>query len=106
MAMVSMKTDTSDCCAPCSPNPYGYGLTISLDEEQCEALGIKTPPEAGTKLKVTALAFVATATQSVEGDGDDAGPDVRLTLQITDMELTGAAAASDASAMYPNSTML
>lgn len=102
--MVSMKTDDTG-CAPCEPNPYGYGLRIRLNDDQCEALGITTPPAAGTKLAISALAFVASATQTTEQDGDDAGADVFLELQITDMGVSPAATAVDAKAMYPNSGM-
>jgi hypothetical protein len=107
MALVSMKTDgDSGCCAVSEANPYGYGLRIRLNNDQCEALGIKTPPAAGNKLRIGAVAFVASATQSVEQDGDDAGADVFLELQITDMEVTPAGGGGpDASAMYPNSAM-
>lgn len=105
MAMVSMKTDDSY-CEPCAPKPYSYGLRIRLNDDQCEALGIKTPPGAGTRVTINAAAFVCEATQRVEQDGDDAGPDVFLELQITDMELTAGAKNTDASTLYPNSTLL
>ena len=105
MSLVSMKTEDSY-CEPCEPNPYGYGLRIRLNDDQCEALGIKTPPAAGTKLMLSAAAFVCEATQRVESDGDDKGPDVFLELQITDMEMTAGAAQTDAKSLYPNSTLL
>jgi hypothetical protein len=94
--MVSMKTDESnECCAP-SSNPYGHGLRIRLNEGQCEALGITTPPKAGSKMSISAATFVTEATTRVEDDGDDAGPDIYLELQITDMEISdsGKSAAS------------
>jgi hypothetical protein len=85
--MVSMKTtDGSDCCI--NENEYGYGLLIRLNDEQCKALGIKEPPRAGTQVKITALAFVQSTTESVEGDDSDKSNDVNLSLQITDMELS------------------
>ena len=98
MAMVSMKSEGGGECKALS-NEYGYGLRIRLNEDQCEALGIKTPPAAGSKLNIKAAAFVASATQSVEQDGDDAGPDVYLEVQITDMEIGSAADSSAASSM-------
>lgn len=103
MAMVSMKMEGDDGAVEAERTPYGYGLCLCLSEEQCEALGIKTPPAAGAKLLVQALAFVAEATQSVESDGDDEGPDVRLRLQITDMELAPALSGDAASILYPSS---
>lgn len=101
MAMVSMKTDDSgvDCC---TPNPYGYGLRIRLNDDQCEALGITTPPTAGSKVSINAVAFVAEATQRTEEDGDDKGPDVCIELQITDMEVTPSRGVVDAKVLFPD----
>lgn len=98
MALISMKCDESE-EVKASDNPYGYGLRIRLNDDQCEALGITTPPTAGSKMSITAAAFVVSATQSVEDDGDDAGPDVYLELQITDMEL-GASSANAVNVLY------
>ena len=39
--LTSMATETE--AEPMSPNPYGYGLTLCLNDDQCEALGITTP---------------------------------------------------------------
>ncbi len=75
-------------------------------DDQCEALGITTPPAAGTKVTISAAAFVCSATQTTEQDGDDAGVDVFLELQITDMEIGTAAPQTDARSLYPNSTLL
>ena len=97
MALVSMKTDDSG-CEPCSPSEYGYGLSINLNDDQCEALGIKTPLAAGAVVMISARAFVRSATASVESDGDDKGPDVSMSLQITDMELK-------AGGLFENSNM-
>jgi hypothetical protein len=100
-----MKTDAA---SPQSyePNPYGDGLRIRLNDDQCEALGITTPPAAGTKVSISAAAFVCSATQTTEQDGDDSGVDVFLELQITDMEISPAAPQTDARSLYPNSTLL
>ena len=104
MAMVSMKTDDSR-VEYCESNPYGYGLRIRLNDDQCEALGIKTPPAAGTKVTVNAAAFVCEATQRVEQDGDDAGPDVFLELQITDMDLQLPKSPTREQSLYDKSNM-
>ena len=86
MKLTSMATTEQDyCCCP-SDNKYGYGLVINLNEEQCEALGITKPLAAGTVVRIDALAYVASATSSVEDDGD-AGPDVSMRLQLTDLGL-------------------
>ena len=98
--MVNMGID--DGVERYTPNPYGYGLCLELTAGQCEALGITQPPSAGTRMAIRAMCYVAKATQSVEDDGDDAGPDVSLCLQITDMEL-GTPSSNDASVLYPTS---
>lgn len=84
--LTSMKTDDT-APEPMPSNPYGYGLSICLNDDQCEALGITTPPAAGSTVMITGRAFVKSATQSVEDDGDDTRADVRLELQITDLAI-------------------
>jgi hypothetical protein len=88
------------------PNQWGDGLRIRLNDDQCEALGITTPPPAGTRVRISAAAFVSSATQTVEQDGDDSGTDVFLELQITDMEISMPEPQTDARSLYPNSTLL
>ena len=95
MAMVNMAI-ADDEATEYKPSPYGYGLCISLTEEQVEALGLdKNPPAAGSKVGIQAIAIVKRVTQESEaGDpeeaGEDSSIDVCLTFQITDMEVTGA----------------
>jgi hypothetical protein len=103
MALVSMKTDDGMAEAV-APEPYGYGLCLHLSGDQCEALGIKQPLAAGSAVMLTARAYVKEVMASAEEDGDDKGPDVRLTLQITDMEVKPQGAGSqffDKSQMNP-----
>lgn len=96
--MVSMKTpDEGPEIA--GNNPYGYGLEIRLNDDQCEALGITAPIKAGTQVGLQAIAIVKSATESVEDDGDDAGTDVYLTLQITDLDLTPQGQVSNAATL-------
>ena len=102
--MVSMKVER-DAPHEIKDNEYGYGLQINLNDDQTEALGIKEPIKAGEVVTIKALAFVKRAEQSVEGDGDDAGPDVSLTLQITDMELSHDDGRSQVQKMYSKSDM-
>jgi len=88
MKLASLKTDDSGMCEPCPPNPYGYGTCISLNDDQCEALGITTPIPAGTVVSIQAVAVVESVTESVERDGDDTGNDVSMRLQLTDMGIS------------------
>lgn len=100
--LVSMKKELSkdsdtDCISPSySRSNFGYGLQLCLDDDQCEALGLKQPLPAGTIVMLQAKAIVVSATQSVEDDGDDKGPDVSMSIQITDLALEPEGTASDA----------
>jgi hypothetical protein len=89
MKLVSMKREKPYVNTMASPNPYGYGLCLSLNSEQCEALGIASPPPAGTVVSVQAIAVVQSVTESVDDDAEEKGEggsnDVSLSLQITDM---------------------
>lgn len=100
MALTSMKTSGSDACMPCD-NSYGYGLMITLNGEQCEALGIMGPIKPGTKVTLQATATVMSATEELEGDDSDdqdGKTDVRLQMQITDLALNQSGAPSKAAA--------
>ena len=74
---------------------------ISLTSDQCEALGISKAMPAGTVVMLRAKAYVAEATERVEGGDEGEGPDVSLSLQLTDMEL----APQTGSKFYENSDM-
>lgn len=84
MPMVSLKTseDISECCRP---SPYGWGTQLNLNEDQCEALGIKEPLRAGQKVLIQAIAYVQSSTERAEEGGEET--DVCMCLQVTDMEL-------------------
>ena len=100
MTLVSMKTnEDSGESQHIRSNPYGYGLEIRLNEDQCEALGITTPPTPGSKVMIKAATIVVEVRQTVEADGDDSGPDTYMCLQITDLELGAAESASGQATM-------
>ena len=100
MQMVSLKTaddgdempGMADCC-PC----------IYLNDDQVEALGIKSPPLPGKvyHLKVIAVAqsVTATAEEADEAAKEGNGPDVMLTLKLTDIEIVDSGK-STASVLY------
>ena len=105
MAMKNLKNDSdgnSLCCmGDYMPSQYPYGLTISLNEDVCEQLGITKALKAGSEVRLTARAIVTSSTESVENDGDDSGNDVSLQLQITDMSVTpGGMVKNAASELY------
>lgn len=92
MAMVSMKTDmdsvvasaTYDCC-PC----------VYLNDDQVEALGIKGMPAPGTVFTIQARGIVASVSAHAEEADERGKPEVSLSLKITDMGLTPAAASDE-----------
>jgi hypothetical protein len=98
MAMTSMATGDD---GPTTASKYGYGLCITLNGEQCEALGIKGPIKPGTTLGLQAIAMVTSATERLEGDDDDGETDVMLSLQITDLDInTGSTNGQTATLFY------
>lgn len=111
MSLTSMKLPDGNANEATPDNPYGYGLCISLTEEQVEALGLNAnPPKAGSEVGLRAIATVRRVTQQVDVDdsskdegekGDDNGIDVVLELQITDLEVTpGGGMQSQPSVLY------
>lgn len=90
MALVDMKVAEQD-NAPVdiSQNSYGYGLCISLTDDQVEALGLeKNYPAAGSVVSINAIAKVVQVRLDAEEGDDDKDIDVSLQLQITAMEVT------------------
>lgn len=102
MAMTNMKLTADEakeasCCMPEDGGPaYPYGLSINLDDETLTKLGITTLPAPGTKLTLNALVEVTNTSQYENQEGKD----ISISLQITDMELSGAEAKSAASILY------
>lgn len=90
MKVVSMKRQDSgdNEIIGYRPEQYPYGLTLCLNEDQCEALCISKALKAGTQVTLSAKAIVTSATESLERDGDDKGNDVSLSIQITDLGMS------------------
>ena len=82
-------------------NPYGYGLCIRLNPNQSAALGIMTPPAAGTKMSIHAIAVATRVTEEADlEEGSEASEkEVYLELQITDMELSNSSTKDNAASM-------
>jgi hypothetical protein len=109
--MISMKLSKAeaksmlgDCCpsdgSDGSEGPkYPYGLTISLNDEVMQKLGITEVPAIGAKLKLMAEVEVISTSQYARQEGTDKD----VSLQITSMELDTGAKAKPT--MYPNSKM-
>lgn len=94
MAMTSLnvKPDDVESATEYDPCPCIY-----LNEDQVEALGITTPPAAGTRVKLTCMAVFQSVTQrAMDEDGDK---DISLALKITDMEV-GSTSTGKASTLY------
>lgn len=63
---------------------YPYGLCISLGKEELEKLGITALPKVGGEMMITAKAVVkSTSAYDTQGQGQD----MRVELQITDMDI-------------------
>jgi hypothetical protein len=75
---------------------YPYGLSISLEQDQLEKLGITDMPKVGAKMMVHANAVVKT----VSAYDTQNGSDKRVELQITEMELVPGEGKDPAEIMY------
>ena len=84
MALIDMNVRSDD-YASVAPSDYNESPCVYLTDAQCKALGITSPPRAGTVVMISAMAEVQSVTESVDDDDDD--PDVRMTLCLTHMEL-------------------
>lgn len=73
MKLIDMahKAGEGEMLPACPPqSEYPYGLRMTLNEAQLEALGLEMPP-AGTKLHIEAAAVVTrSATEDPDADGD------------------------------------
>lgn len=86
MKLINMQVDkSSGYPVEIGQNNYDYGLSIHLNEEQCELLGISTALKAGVGVTLQAKAIVTRSTQALEQYGDDKGTAISLCLQITDL---------------------
>ena len=99
MKLANLKNAADvDYATPYTPPAYPGGVCIYLSEEQCEAMGIAKALRAGTQVRIQALGIVTTCSESLERDGDDKGPDISLSVQITDMGLEPQGVVRDAAA--------
>src|SRR5690349_20212871 len=106
MKLVSMKLSPAAqekavdaCCAPPAPDAprYPWGLTLNLDNEALDKLGIEKMPAAGAELLLVAKVSV-TRTGSV--DTAEGGKMRDLALQVTDMALEKSGRKSTAEALF------
>jgi hypothetical protein len=99
MKLVSMKMSpqtakqmTEPCAVDGGDRPrYPWGLSITLDEDSLDKLGMDTMPDVGESLQLSALVDV-TACSSNE---TDSGKRRSVSLQITDLALGTKASDSD-----------
>lgn len=90
--MINMAREVSETdegyATPMEQSKYPYGLCIHLDDDTLQKLGITTPPPVGSSMLLQAQVMVTSTSSDVMSDGEVEG---RLTLQITDMELSAPA---------------
>ncbi len=100
MAMIDMKQKPEREEAPgaieAEQPQYPYGLSLSLEKEQLEKLGITELPKVGAKMMVHANAVVKTVSEY----NTQSGQDQRVELQIIEMELAAGEAKDPAEIMY------
>lgn len=79
------KKRDSGLCSPCEPSEqYPYGLTVRLENDSLDKLGIEELPGVGDTMKLVAEVTVESASQSSRLNGE---PRRDISLQITKMSL-------------------
>lgn len=91
MAMKAEKEGKSDsccCCAPCSCDTgkprFPWGLQLTLENEQMQALGMAMMPKVGESMELYATVKITSCNES-ERVGEE--PARSVSLQITDLGL-------------------
>lgn len=104
MTMVNMKMsseeakETNAIAGPDETDAprYPYGLCIDLDDGSMEKLGIKDLPAVGAEMTIMAKVVVKSVSSN-QYEGSDA--ESRMSMQITDMEISGTSKANNAATM-------
>lgn len=89
MALVSMKMSPEEAkeygAIDIGEAPqYPYGLSIDLDDDALEKLGITALPKVGSEMMITAKCVVKSVSSNQMQGGD---AESRVCLQITDMDV-------------------
>ena len=100
--MVDMKMSKKEAKEYCSPSTdegprYPYGLSISLDDDALEKLGIGDDVNVGDEVLVTAKATVTSKSgyQTMVGASENS-----IGLQITDMEVASGGSTKATKTLY------
>ena len=105
--MANMNIKSNDNTAIASPEAdYDRSPTIYLNDDQCEALGIKGQPVPGTvyELKVRAVVarVIVSEEESDETKTEGNKPDVDVTFRLEDIEIVSDGGKSTANMLYSN----
>jgi len=88
MSLVNMKMSAEETKeysgAEMEAPQYSYGLSIDLDDDALEKLGITALPKVGAEMMVTAKCVVKSVSSNQMQGGD---AESRVCLQITDMDI-------------------
>ncbi len=89
-SLINMQNTPAEAKEQVSPTAdapkYPWGLSLSLNSDSLEKLGVKTLPSVGTEVTIVAKARVSnTSEYSTEGSGSEAS----MGLQITDLQIDG-----------------
>lgn len=81
------KEELADMAGPCMPSvdsvpDYPYGLSLSLDNDSMEKLGLDDSCQVGDLLHFTAMAKVTSVSSY---DNENSGPNRRIELQVQQM---------------------
>jgi len=97
MALASLNVKDDD-NGMVQSDPNDYAPRIYLTAAQSKALGITTPPRAGTEMLLTAKCSVCSTTEFNDGDDDD--PDIMVTLCMEYAEISGMSQPDGGKSLY------
>lgn len=105
MQLVNMKMSPEEAkedygiASPSAANlpAFPYGLELSLNDEVLAKLGM-TLPAVGAEFTLMAIVKVTSASSN---ETEGAEPEIRASMQITDMQLTPNSAMDIAGALWP-----
>jgi len=104
--LVSMKMDRkaaekrSTGEVPSDRPVYPWGLSVNLDHEALDKLGMSKLPTVGKSLYLTALVDVTSVSENESREGGKTTTNRSVSLQITNLALGPVGRKSDADALY------
>jgi len=103
-SLVNMKRSktkkSEDTSKPFEEPDFPYGLTLYLGDEELSKLGLSETPKIGQEFQVAGLGKVI----SINESADENSSSKSVTIQLTDLSLTGDKVAKPADKLFGDAT--